>query len=85
MSPTIYPHYHFGYIRCSKMSFFTFLDILPSILEEKLFAVFLAEPVADITAVLITSICFTIFYKKTLTNVKNIDNKFIGKEETSIN
>ena len=59
--------------------------ILPSILEEKLFAVFLAEPVADITAVLITSICFTIFYKKTLTNVKNIDNKFIGKEETSIN
>ena len=59
--------------------------ILPAILEEKLFAVFLAEPVADITAVLITSICFTIFYKKTLTNVKNVDNKFAGKEETSIN
>ena len=59
--------------------------ILPAILEDKLFAVFLAEPVADITAVLITSICFTMFYKKTLTNVKNIDNKFVGKEETSIN
>ena len=26
-----------------------------------------------------------VFYKKTLTNVKNIDNKFVGKEETSIN
>ncbi len=31
--------------------------ILPIILEDKLFAVLLAEPVADITAVLITSIC----------------------------
>ena len=59
--------------------------ILPSILEDKLFAVFLAEPVADITAVLITSICFTMFYKKTLTNIKNVDNNFVEKEETSIN
>ena len=59
--------------------------ILPMIIENKLFSVFLAEPVADITAVLITTICFTIFYKKTLTSTNNIDNKLATQENTSIN
>jgi len=40
--------------------------ILPIFMEDKLFAVFLAEPIADITAALTTILCFTIFYKKTL-------------------
>ncbi len=55
------------------------------IIENKLFSVFLAEPVADITAVLITTICFTTFYKKTLTSTNNIDNKLATQENTSIN
>lgn len=59
--------------------------ILPMIIENKLFSVFLAEPVADITAVLITTICFTTFYKKTLTSTNNIDNKLATQENTSIN
>ena len=59
--------------------------ILPMIIENKLFSVFLAEPVADITAVLITTICFTTFYKKTLISTKNIDNKFATQENTSTN
>jgi hypothetical protein len=54
-------------------------------LFNKLFSVFLAEPVADITAVLITTICFTTFYKKTLTSTNNIDNKLATQENTSIN
>ena len=58
---------------------------LPIIIENKLFSVFLAEPVADITAVLITTICFTTFYKKTLISTKNIDNKFATQENTSTN
>lgn len=40
--------------------------ILPIFMQDKLFAVFLAEPIADIAAALTTIICFTIFYKKTL-------------------
>jgi len=40
--------------------------ILPMFMQDKLFAVFLAEPIADITAALTTILCFTIFYKKTL-------------------
>ncbi|HSQ88287.1 MATE family efflux transporter [Romboutsia sp.] len=40
--------------------------ILPMFMQDKLLAVLLAEPIADITAALTTIICFTIFYKKTL-------------------
>ena len=42
--------------------------ILPNFFEDKLFAVLLAEPIADITAVTITTISFFIFYKKNLRN-----------------
>lgn len=42
--------------------------ILPKFFEDKLFAVLLAEPIADITAVIITTISFFIFYKKNLIN-----------------
>lgn len=42
--------------------------ILPNFFEDKLFAVLLAEPIADITAVTITTISFFIFYKKNLSN-----------------
>ena len=59
--------------------------ILPIIMEEKLFAVLLAEPVADVTAVLITSICFTVFYKKTLNVMDKNENKFVENEKPSIN
>ena len=59
--------------------------ILPIIMEEKLFAVLLAEPVADDTAVLITSICFTVFYKKTLNVMDKNENKFVENEKPSIN
>lgn len=40
--------------------------ILPLFIQNKLFAVLLAEPVADITASMITIMTFTKFYKKTL-------------------
>lgn len=42
--------------------------ILPNFFEDKLFAVLLAEPIADIIAVMVTSISFFIFYKRTLNN-----------------
>jgi putative MATE family efflux protein len=42
--------------------------ILPNFFEDKLFAVLLAEPIADIVAVTVTSISFFIFYKRTLNN-----------------
>lgn len=42
--------------------------ILPLFMQDKLFAVLLAEPIADITATMITVITFTMFYKKTLNN-----------------
>ena len=45
--------------------------ILPMFIEDGLFAVLLAEPVADITAALTTVICFTIFYKKALSGVQD--------------
>ena len=32
ISPTIYPCYRYGYIRCSKMSFFTFIKLLISLI-----------------------------------------------------
>lgn len=59
--------------------------ILPMIIEDKLFSVFLAEPVADITAVLITSICFTLFYKKNLYTSDTNQAKFVENEKPSIN
>lgn len=40
--------------------------ILPSIIQDGLQAVLLAEPIADIVATLVTVITFTIFYKKSL-------------------
>lgn len=40
--------------------------ILPVFFENKLQGVLTAEPVADITAAIVTIICFSIFYKKTL-------------------
>ena len=58
---------------------------LPIIIEEQLFAVLLTEPVADVTAVLITSICFTVFYKKTLNVMDKNENKFVENEKPSIN
>lgn len=59
--------------------------ILPVILEDKLFAVLLAEPVADITAVLITSICFGTFYKKTLGAMEKKENQISKEEHPSVN
>lgn len=40
--------------------------ILPVFFENKLQGVLTAEPVADITAAIVTIICFSVFYKKTL-------------------
>ncbi|NFQ17849.1 MATE family efflux transporter [Clostridium sporogenes] len=42
--------------------------ILPLFMKDKLFAVLLAEPIADVIASLITIISFSLFYKKTLNN-----------------
>ncbi|HGM3508159.1 TPA: MATE family efflux transporter [Clostridioides difficile] len=47
--------------------------ILPTFFNEKLFAVILAEPVADITAATITAISFFIFYKCFLSKPKTIE------------
>ena len=40
--------------------------ILPMLMENKLFGVLMAEPVADIVAAISTTVCFAIFYKNTL-------------------
>lgn len=40
--------------------------ILPMLFENKLKAVLLAEPIADVLAAITTSICFYIFYKRSL-------------------
>lgn len=48
--------------------------ILPMFIDNGLFAVLLAEPVADIIAVLTTVICFVVFYKKTLSTIEK-ENK----------
>ena len=42
------------------------LFILPMFIQDKLFAVSLAESIANIAAALTTILCFTIFYKNTL-------------------
>ena len=44
--------------------------ILPTFMNDKLFAVLLAEPIADILAVTSTAICFYNFYKKNLSEGK---------------
>lgn len=54
--------------------------ILPMFIENQLFGVFLAEPVADILAALTTIICFVVFYKKTLSVMENTDNKSIKED-----
>lgn len=53
--------------------------VLPNLFqaENKLFGVLLAEPVSDIIAVLVTVTCFTIFYKRTLSNKFNMADKQI--------
>lgn len=40
--------------------------ILPALLQNKLQAVFMSQPIADILAATTTFICFSIFYRKTL-------------------
>lgn len=42
--------------------------ILPIFMENKLKGVLMAEPVADIIAVTVTTICFAVFYKNTLSD-----------------
>ncbi|WP_051932034.1 MATE family efflux transporter [Clostridium sp. KNHs214] len=54
-----------------------FIFIFPAFFDDKLKAVLMAEPVADILASLSTIICFTFFYKKHLKNsgVNDMVNK----------
>mgnify|MGYP002577832190 CR=1 FL=1 len=53
--------------------------ILPMFVDNGLFAVLLAEPVADVIAALTTVACFTVFYKKTLSKINiNENNKSIA-------
>ncbi|MCR1974963.1 MATE family efflux transporter [Clostridium sporogenes] len=42
--------------------------ILPLFMKDNLFAVLLAEPIADVVASLVTIMCFSLFYKRTLNN-----------------
>ncbi len=51
--------------------------ILPRFFQNKLQAVLMAEPVADIIAAVTTTLCFIMFYKKTL-----VDNSVETYEET---
>ena len=54
--------------------------ILPMFMEDGLTAVLLAEPVADIIAIISTVIIFGIFYKKTFNHINTIEeNKIINK------
>ena len=48
--------------------------ILPHFLENKAFAVYLAEPVADIIAVSTTSVMFYKYFKKVLNNMQKKNN-----------
>ena len=48
--------------------------ILPHFLENKVFAVYLAEPVADIIAVSTTSVMFYKYFKKVLNNMQKKNN-----------
>ena len=47
--------------------------ILPMFINNGLFAVLLAEPIADVIAALTTVTCFAIFYKKTLSSINKED------------
>lgn len=49
--------------------------ILPMFMENQLKAVLMAEPVADITAILITVSVFAVFYKKTFSTLANEENE----------
>ena len=47
--------------------------ILPMFIEDKVMAVFLAEPIADILAVLTTVTMFVLFFKKLLRNMDEVE------------
>lgn len=55
--------------------------ILPMVFENKLQGVLMAEPVADIAAALTTIVCFSIFYKNTL-SVSNLEQQNIEIAKT---
>ncbi|WP_373600739.1 MATE family efflux transporter [Paraclostridium bifermentans] len=55
--------------------------ILPMVFENKLQGVLMAEPVADIVAALTTIVCFSIFYKKTL-SVSNLEQQNLEMAKT---
>ena len=59
--------------------------ILPTFMENKLFAVLLAQPIADITAVITTAICFMVFYKKNLSNIESKSINTNDKESLNTN
>jgi hypothetical protein len=49
--------------------------ILPKTMSNKVFAVFLSEPISDIIAATVTGI---LFYKEFSSNLKSIPNKLSG-------
>ncbi|MGL4873176.1 MAG: MATE family efflux transporter, partial [Clostridium sp.] len=51
--------------------------ILPNFFENKLMGVLLAEPLSDVLAALTTIVCFTIFYKKTLSKISEKEEEKI--------
>lgn len=59
--------------------------ILPMFIENQLFGVFLAEPVADVLAALTTIVCFMVFYKKTLSVIENSDDKILKEDIINTN
>ena len=48
--------------------------ILPLFFGDKLFGVFVAEPIADILAAATTTVCFLVFAKKNLGNKPGASN-----------
>lgn len=52
--------------------------ILPMFIEDDLTAVLLAEPIADIIAIISTIVIFGVFYKKTFNNIDEKNNKAIN-------
>lgn len=52
--------------------------ILPMFIEDGLTAVLLAEPIADIIAIISTVIIFGLFYKKTFNNIDEKNNEIIN-------
>ncbi|MEG2787617.1 MAG: MATE family efflux transporter [Romboutsia sp.] len=59
--------------------------ILPNFIENKLFAVLLAEPIADIVATSITIICFIVFYKKTLSVIEKENDESVEENIITTN